>query len=110
MLGALKRIRARYPEAIGVFVVQDNLSAHWTPAIRAWAKANRVHLVPVPTYASYLNRIECHFWAYVEFVVRGSDYASHDQLADATRAYLRYRNATHHNSPIRIQENRRKVA
>jgi hypothetical protein len=64
----------------------------------------------VPTYASYLNRIECHFWAYVEFVIRGSDYASHDQLAEATRAYLRYRNAAHHHSPIRIQESRRKVA
>jgi transposase len=82
----------------------DNLSAHWTPAIRAWAKANRVHLVPVPTYASYLNRIECHFWAYVEFVIRGSDYASHDQLAEATRTYLRHRNAAHHDSPIRILE------
>lgn len=51
----------------------DNLSAHWTPAIRAWAKANRVHLVPVPTDASYLNRIERHFWASVEFVIGGSD-------------------------------------
>ena len=83
----------------------DNLSAHWTPEIRGWARAHRVRLVPVPTYASYLNRIECHFWAYVEFVVRGSDYASHDQLADTTRAYLRYRNAARHDSPIRIQEN-----
>jgi transposase len=110
VLAALKRLRARYPHTVGIFVVMDNLSAHWTPAIRAWAKANRVHLVPVPTYASYLNRIECHFWAYVEFVIRGSDYASHDQLAEATRTYLRHRNAAHHDSPIRILENRRKVA
>lgn len=28
VLGALKRIRARYPQAIGVVEVQDNLSAH----------------------------------------------------------------------------------
>ena len=33
-----------------------------------------MRLVPTPTYASYLNRIECHFWAFVEFVIRGSDY------------------------------------
>jgi hypothetical protein len=66
---------------VGIFVVLDNLSAHFTLQIRSWARANRVRLVPTPTYASYLNRIECHFWAYVEFVIHGSDYASHDQLA-----------------------------
>jgi len=110
VLRARKRIRARYPRQVAVFVVMDNLSAHWTPHIRAWAAANRVRLVPVPTYASYLNRIECHFWAYVEFVIRGSDYASHDELAQATKAYLRHRNMSHHDSPIRILENRRKVA
>jgi transposase len=110
VLAALKRIRARYPHQVAVFVVVDNLSAHFTPQIRAWAAANRVRLVPVPTYASYLNRIECHFWAYVEFVIRGSDYPSHTQLAQATRLYLRHRNTARHDSPIRILENRRKVA
>lgn len=110
VLAALKRIRGRYPDQVAIFIVMDNLSAHWTPQIRAWAHAHRMHLVPVPTYASYLNRIESHFWAYVEFVIRGSDYSTHDQLAEATRAYLRYRNTAHHDSPIRILENRRKVA
>jgi transposase len=110
VLAALKRIRARYPHTVGIFVVMDNLSAHWTPQIRAWARTQRVRLVPVPTYASYLNRIECHFWAYVEFVIRGSDYQSHAELVEATRAYLRHRNAAHHDSPIRTLENRRKVA
>lgn len=110
VLGALQRLRARYPHQFAVFVVLDNLSAHFTPQIRAWAAANRVRLVPLPTYASYLNRIECHFWAYVEFVIRGSDYSRHDELAEATRGYLRYRNAAHHDSPVRILENRRKVA
>lgn len=91
-------------------MVLDNLSAHFTPRIRAWAGANRVRLVPTPTYASYLNRIECHFWAFVEFVIRGSDYASHDELAQAIRGFLRPRNRTHRDSRIRILENRRKVA
>jgi hypothetical protein len=27
-----------------------------------------------PTYASFLNRIECHFWAIGEFVVKNADY------------------------------------
>jgi transposase len=109
-LAALKRIRARYPDQVGIFVVLDNLSAHFTPQIRSWAAANRVRLVPTPTYASYLNRIECHFWAYVEFVIRGSDYTSHGQLAQATSGYLRHRNSAHRDSRIRILENRRKVA
>jgi transposase len=109
-LAALKGIRARYPRQVGIFLVVDNLSAHFTPQIRAWAAVNRVRLVPTPTYASYLNRIECHFWSYVEFVIRGSDYASHDQLAHATRGYLRHRNSAHRDSRIRILENRRKVA
>jgi transposase len=110
VLAALERIRGRYPAQVGIFVVMDNLSAHFTPQIRAWAQANQVRLVPTPTYASYLNRIECHFWAYVEFVIRGSDYASHDQLAQATRWYLRHRNSAHRDSRIQILENRRKVA
>jgi transposase len=110
VLAALKRIRARYPDQVGVFLVLDNLSAHFTPAIRVWAGANRVRLVPTPTYASYLNRIECHFWAFVEFVIRGSDSTSHDQLAQATCGYLRHRNSAHRESRIRILENRRKVA
>jgi transposase len=109
-LAALKRLRARYPAQVGIFVVVDNLSAHFTPQIRAWAADHRVRLVPTPTYASYLNRIECHFWAFVEFVIRGSDYANHDQLAQATRQYLRQRNSAHRDSRIRILENRRKVA
>jgi transposase len=109
-LAALKRLRARYPHTVGIFVVMDNLSAHFTPQIRAWAKANRVRLMPTPTYASYLNRIECHFWAFVEFVIRGSDYANHHELAEATRGYLRHRNSGHRDSRIPILENRRKVA
>ena len=110
ILAALKRLRGRYPDQVAMFIVMDNLSAHWTPQIRGWAAAHRVRLIPTPTYASYLNRIECHFWAYVEFVIRGSDYTSHDQLAQATRGYLRHRNSMHRDSRIRILENRRKVA
>jgi hypothetical protein len=56
VLAALERLRGRYPAQVAVFVVMDNRSAHFTPQIRAWAQANRVRLVPTPTYASYLNR------------------------------------------------------
>ena len=75
ILEFLEDIRRRYPAETTVYIVMDNLSAHWTPAIRRWAVANNVGLLPTPTNASHLNRIECHFWAYVEFVINGSDYA-----------------------------------
>ena len=38
------------------------------PAIRSPAEANNDELVPTPTYASYLNRIESAFGALDEFV------------------------------------------
>jgi hypothetical protein len=55
----------RYPVEVTVYVVMDGLSAHWTPDIRRWAHDNSVGLLPTPTNASHLNRIECHFWAFV---------------------------------------------
>ena len=52
-----------------LYWIQDNLSANWTPDIREFADANRIELVPTPTYASYLNPIECHFTPISQFVV-----------------------------------------
>jgi transposase len=64
----------RYRPKIRIYLIADNLSAHKTPDIRQWAQANNVELVFTPTYASFLNRIECHFWAIGEFVVNNADY------------------------------------
>ncbi len=106
----LRDIRRRYPPETTVYIVMDNLSAHWTPAIRQWAVNNNVGLLPTPTNASWLNRIECHFWAYVEFVVKGSDYADWTEFSKATQAYIRRRNRDRHDPRIIELENRRKVA
>lgn len=106
----LRDIRRRYPPETTVYIVMDNLSAHWTPAIRQWAVDNNVGLLPTPTNASWLNRIECHFWAYVEFVVKGSDYADWTEFSKATQAYIRRRNRDRHDPRIIELENRRKVA
>ena len=59
-LAFMKPIRLAYPKRIRIYWIQDGLSCHWTPAIRAYADANNIELVPTPTYASYLNRIESH--------------------------------------------------
>lgn len=47
---------------------------------------NNVGLLPAPTDASHLKRIECHFWAFVGFVIKGSDYADWSEFTKAARA------------------------
>jgi transposase len=81
VLGFLQTIRMRYPTRQRIHLVMDNLSTHWTPDIRAWAAETNVELVLTPTYASFLNRIECHL-----------------------------RNRTHGGGPIATIEARRRVA
>jgi transposase len=110
VLEFLNDIRRRYPTEVTVYIVMDNLSAHWTPAIRRWAVNNNVGLLPTPTNASHLNRIECHFWAFGEFVIKGSDYADWAEFTKAAHAYIRRRNRDRHDPKIIELENRRKVA
>jgi hypothetical protein len=61
VLGHSRTIRLLYPARQKLYPIQDNFSANWTPDIRQFAAANKIELVPTPTYASYLNRIESHF-------------------------------------------------
>jgi transposase len=110
VLEFFKDIRRRYPAERTVYIVMDNLSAHWTPEIRRWAVNHNVGLLPTPTNASHLNRIECHFWAYVEFVINGSDYPDWAAFSQASRAYIRRRNHDRHDPRIRQIESRRKIA
>ena len=110
VLAFYRSVRRRYPTHVRVYLVNDNLSLHWTPTIREWAAAHNVELVATPTSASYLNRIECHFRPLREFVLNASDYASHMEVAIAFRRYLRRRNADHHTSRIRLLESRSRVA
>ena len=49
-------------------------------------------LVFTPTSASFLNRIECHFWAIGEFVVNNADYPDWDTLRTAIADRIHYRN------------------
>lgn len=88
----MQQIRLAYPPSLTIHWIQDNLSCHWTPAIREWAADNNVELVPTPTYASYLNRIESHFGAIGEFVVKNADYLDWDAFGLAMAEHIRYRN------------------
>jgi transposase len=110
VLGFLQTIRMRYPRRRRIHLIMDNLSTHWTPAIRGWADDSNVELVPTPTYASFLNRIECHFGAVGEFVIKNADYPDWDTLARAMADYIHLRNRTHGGGPIAHIEARRRVA
>jgi transposase len=106
----LTTIRMRYDPRLRLYVVMDNLSCHWTPKVREWAAKSNVELVPTPTYASFLNRIECHFWALQEFVVKNADYPSWDDFALAMARHISYRNGPHRNRRLTELEQRRRVA
>lgn len=110
VLEFLRSIRDRYPAEVRIHLVMDNLSTHWTADIRRWAWGNRVSLVPTPTYASYLNRIECHFWALAEFCIRNSDYPDHPALEKALMDHIEYRNAHRDDARLLKLVSRRKVA
>lgn len=88
----LVMIRARYPDT-RIWVVQDNLSSHWTTEVRDSARRLGITLVATPTYASWMNRIECQFGVMVKAVFAGSDYRDHTEIQSAVAAYLRRRNA-----------------
>jgi len=92
-LAFMKMIRLAYPRHIRIYWIQDGLSSHWTPAIRAFAADNNIELVPTPTYASYLNRIEATFGAIDEFVCKNADYLDWDAFAHALADHVQHRNS-----------------
>jgi transposase len=92
-LAFMKLIRLAYPKRIRIYWIQDGLSSHWTPAIRAYADSNNIELVATPTYASYLNRIESTFGALDEFVCKNADYLDWDAFAHTLADHVQLRNS-----------------
>ncbi len=110
VLGFYRQIRIRYHRKLRIYLIADNLSAHKTPEIREWANENNVELVFTPTYASFLNRIECHFWAINEFVINNADYPDWDTVKTAMADHIRYRNGPHRDQRLLKAERRLLVA
>jgi len=104
----MKQIRLAYPRRVRLHWIQDNLSCHWTPAIRAWAAESNVELVPTPTYASFLNRIESHFGAIDEFVCKNADYLDWDSFGLAMAEHIRHRNTPEARAERRVQAEQRR--
>ena len=110
VLAFMTQIRMSYPKRQQIYWIQDNLSANWTPDIRAYADANRIELVPTPTYASYLNPVECHFSPISQFVVCNADYLDWDAFNFALASHTTYRNAGHRDRRLTAIENRQRIA
>ena len=110
MLGFMRQIRLAYPARQRIYWIQDNLSANWVPPIRDYAAANKIELVATPTYASYLNPVECHFSALTQFVVANADYLDWDAFGYALANHVRYRNSAHRDRRIAAAEAKHRIA
>jgi len=106
----MTQIRTVIPARRRIYWIQDNLSANWTPDIRAYAAAHNIELVATPTYASYLNPVECHFFPITEFVVNNADYVDWDAFAWALARHVQHRNGPHRDKRIRLLEARHQIA
>ncbi|ALO13622.1 Transposase, IS630 family [Streptomyces venezuelae] len=91
-LDLLKALRRRWTSG-RLYVVLGNFSPHKHPNVRAWAAANKVELVFLPTYGSWLNWIESEFAALRYFALNGTDHRSHDEQNTAINAYIRWHNS-----------------
>ena len=92
VLAVLKRLRARYPANERLYVILDNFAPHHRFEIQRWARKNKVVFVWTPTYASWLNKIECQFTELRRFVFHNSNYQSHTEMRTALIRFLRYHN------------------
>ena len=111
MLGVLPaRSGCATTRRLRIYLIADNLSTHKTPAIREWAAGANIELVFTPTYASFLNRIECHFWGIGEFVINNADYPDWDALAKAMADHIRYRNGPHRDQRLITAERKLLIA
>jgi transposase len=107
-------LRSLYPPEVRIAIVMDNFSPHLSTKkdgrVGAWAAANNVELAYVPTNASYLNRIECHFTALRYFALNGTDHRNHEEQNSMIRRYIAWRNRHTDNEELRAISLRAKVA
>ena len=92
VLSFLRSVRRRYPHGCRIYLVLDNLSSHNRRDVVEWCNRNNITMVFTATYASWMNRIECHFAPLKCFVISNSDYPDHGAIAKAIQKYLRWRN------------------
>jgi hypothetical protein len=61
-----KELGSLYPQARKIYLVEDNWPVHFHPKVQAALAADpRIEVVPLPTYAPWLNNIE-KLWRWVK--------------------------------------------
>lgn len=105
VLAFLKAIRARYRDGRRIYLVLDNLSTHKHRDVKGYCRSSNIRLVYTATYASWMNRIECHFAPFRRFVMDNSDWPDHKEIARAAHDYLRWRNRDKKNAKILKEQN-----
>jgi transposase len=107
-------LRSLYPPEMRIAIVMDNFSPHLSTKkdtrVGDWAAANNVELAYVPTNASFLNRIECHFRALRYFALDGTDHRNHEEQNSMIRRYIAWRNRHKDNEVLHAISLRAKVA
>jgi transposase len=103
LLQFLKYIRSLYSEKL--YTILDNFSPHKKAEVISWCEENNMELVFLPTNASWLNRIECHFTALRKFAIRNSNYQNHKELASGIRRYFIWRNKNYNDKNLVRIEN-----
>lgn len=58
LLAFYRALEAAYPHAEQLFVIQDNWPVHTHPTVLAGLRGSKITLVPLPTYAPWLNPVE----------------------------------------------------
>jgi transposase len=83
-LSLLRALRARWPGE-KLYMIADNFSTHKHATVKTWCAANQVELAFLPTYASWLNWIECEFAALRYFALNGTDHQTHPEQGRSDR-------------------------
>jgi transposase len=113
-LAFCRYLRSLYPPEVRIAIVLDNFSPHLSTRkdsrVGDWAAENNVELAYVPTNASFLNRIECHFTALRYFALNGTDHQSHEDQNSMIRRYIIWRNRHNDDEALRAISLRAKVA
>lgn len=91
-LAYMRRTLWHVPRDRPIYWIQDGLSSHWTPEIRAWAEDNNVELVATATHASWMNPVECHAGDIQDLALSGTNFSSREEGGMAMDNAVRYRN------------------
>jgi transposase len=95
VLNFFKQIDKTVPDDLDVHVILDNLSAHKTPAIRAWLahpRRARWHLHFTPTSSSWLNLIQRWFKELTDKPLRRGVFTSLTELTQAITGWAEHWN------------------